>query len=128
MCPDLCQLIGAFMLCFRALLTTYDFEKCTKHVYWVVYIEIRLRTASKSAKNHCKTVFFRAFFVQKSYMLCVHAYNNKKSAPSNDTISRAAGRATGRAHIDRHACHTTTRQVDCTKPVFRELQGSLFCR
>ena len=39
------------MLCFHALLTTYDVKKCTEDVYWVVYIEICQWVVSKSAKK-----------------------------------------------------------------------------
>ncbi len=46
-----CQLIGAFMLCYHALLTKYVVTGGTGGVQWVVYIKIRQRMTSKSAQN-----------------------------------------------------------------------------
>ena len=46
------------MLCFHTLLTTYQVEKSTDRVQRALYIAIRQRATSKSAKN----VYFSALF------------------------------------------------------------------
>ena len=46
------------MLCFHTLLTTYQFRKSTDRVQYALYIEIRQRMTSNSAKNTYFSVFF----------------------------------------------------------------------
>ena len=63
-CPDLCQLIGAFILCFHALLTRYSVKESTENEQWLLYNEIRQSTG---CFKKCKKLSFLAPFLPRNH-------------------------------------------------------------